>query len=306
MRRYLVLLTLALCGCAELRGRRHAREGNRFYLEGNYAEAAKEYEAAERYLPTLSVITLNHGLACRQLMTPGAKTAANEAAVRCALEAFSRLKRLQPRDAKAEQLYLQTLFDADRFDELIAHYTAVLQANPAQLEAINALIQVYARRDDWAESLRWTIRRADVAQTDATAQYAVGVMIWNRLFQKGGNGEVATFDPRQLPKPSPPAGAPGDITGEERARLAALGINYLNKALAIRPTYREAMTYLNLLYRQQSYAYFDQPDRWQAALNQALDWQRKATDLSRSPEIEKQDLEKPNLAPAGPKQGKGS
>lgn len=279
----ILFVMLALPGCAELRARSHARDGNRLYIEGDYEHAAKEYAVAEALLPTLSVITFNHGLACRQLMIPGAKTAENDAAVRCALDAFSRLQKSRPDDPRGKQLYLQTLFDADRFDELIAHYQSEAKKNPQNLEAINALIQIYSRREQWEESLQWTQRRGDVAQHDAEAQYSIGVFIWNRLFQKGGRGPRATYNPKPEANQTPPLPfEEGDIVGAERIRLADLGISYLEKALALRPTYREAMTYLNLLYRQRSYALFDQPDQWQAAVDQALEWQKKAKELGAS------------------------
>lgn len=279
----LLVLALALSGCAQLRGRNHAREGNRLFLEGNYSRAAKEYAVAEQMLPTLSVITLNRGLACRQLMVPGAKTPENEEAVRCALDSFSRFRKARPQDSRGEQLYLQTLFDADRFEDLIAHYEGVLQKDPQSLEAINALTQIYSRTDRWDKALQYTQRRCEIAANDAEVEYSAGVFIWNRLYQKGGFGEKASFNPRSEPKQNPPPFAEGDIVGEERVRLSDLGISYLEKALAIRPTYREAMIYLNLLYRQKSFAYFEDADKWQAALEQALAWHKKAQDMGGPP-----------------------
>lgn len=275
----IVFVTLALSGCAELGGRSHAREGNRYYIEGNYARAAKEYATAESMLPTLAVVTFNRGLACRQMMIPGAKTPENEAATRCALDAFAKLKRTRPSDPRGEQLYLQTLFDADRYDDLSKHYQSELQKNPQNLEAINALIQINTRGERWDEALKWIQRRSEVASNDAEAQYSVGVIIWNRLFQRGGAGERATFNPKADPKQAPPAFGEGDIVGEERVRLADLGISYLEKALALRPNYRDAMVYLNLLHRQKSLAYFQEPDKWQQALDQALAWQKKVQEL---------------------------
>ena len=213
------------------------------------------------------------------MMVPGAKSPENDSAVRCALDAFSRLRKTKPEDPRAEQLYLQTLFEADRFDALIAHYEAELQKTPQNLEAVNALIQIYTRSDRWDAALKWAQRRSDIAQLDAEAQYSVGVFIWNRLFQKGGHGDRAMYNPKAGTEQPAPTFAEGDIVGEERVRLADLGISYLEKALSLRPSYREAMIYLNLLFRQKSYAFFDQPERWQAALDQAMTWQKKAQEV---------------------------
>jgi tetratricopeptide (TPR) repeat protein len=275
----LLLLVSGLGGCSELRGRHRAREGNRLYLEGNYAAAVREYEAAEQFVPKLAPVVLNKGLAYRQLMVPGAKTPTNDRYVQGALDAFKRLGEISPGDPRADQLYVQTLFDADRFDALAERYQRDLQTNPKNLAAINGLVQVYSRWDRWDDALKWAERRADIESHDAEAQYSVGVFIWNRLFQRGGSGDKATYNPRAEPKQAPPPFGEGDIVGEQRVQLAEQGIRYLQRALAIRPSYREAMTYLNLLYRQKSIAFFDRPDDWKAAIDAAEKWRLEAAKL---------------------------
>lgn len=229
----------------------------------------------------MAVISFNKGLACRQLLMPGAKTRENEQAVECALAAFRRMKEQSPGDARADQLYQQTLFDADRFDALARLYTTQLQRNPGDPAALNGLIQVYSNAGRWSEALHWTIERAERAPRDAEAEYAVGVLIYSRLFEKGGGAEPATFDPRpQGTQPKiPPAASPGDIIGAERVRLAEQGIEHLKKAVQIRPGYAEALTYLGLLYRQESFAYFDQPAKWQAAVGTAEEYRKQAAAL---------------------------
>jgi tetratricopeptide (TPR) repeat protein len=280
-RRSGVLLLLLICGgalgCSELRARRYAREGNRSFREGDYAGAVKAYSAAEQYHP-LAVVAFNKGLACRQLMVPGAKTAENSRAVDCALTAFSRLKELNPKDPRADQLYQQTLFDADRFDTLVAIYGEQLQRKPQDPAALNALIQVYARAGRWDEALHWTIERAERQPQEAEAQYSVGVLIYTRLFEKGGGADQSSFDPRPQGKEQklPPAPAEGDILRQERVSLADTGIGYLKKALALRPTYADAMIYLGLLYRQKSFAFFDRPAEWQAAVDDAESYRKSA------------------------------
>jgi tetratricopeptide (TPR) repeat protein len=280
-----LLLTVPL-GCTELRARRHARDGNRLYVDGNYAAAVEEYRTAEALLPSLPAIALNLGLACRQLMIPGAKNAENDRSAQCALDAFDHLKQIRPRDGRGDQLYVQTLFDADRYDTLSAMYQAQLSSDPLNVGAINGLIQTYSRWDRWDDALTWMTRRAEIEPRDAEAQYGVGVFIWSHLFQKGGSGDKATFDPRPEAKQVPPLPGEGEIPDSERERLADIGIAHLEKALALRPQYREAMIYLNLLYRQKSYAFFDRPQDWQDCVDKAATWQRRAmeTDASHGPQ----------------------
>ena len=282
VRRFLILgVSLSAFGCSEFRARQQARQGNRDFREGNYAAAVSAYAAAEQLYP-MPVISFNKGLACRQMMLPGAKSRQNEQAIECALSAFRRLKEQSPSDARADQLYQQTLFDADRFDALAQLYTTQLQRNPADPAALNGLIQIYSNAGRWDDALHWTIERAKQAAHDAEAQYAVGVLIYNHLFEKGGGTEHSTYDPRpqgtQLKVP--PANNPGDITGEARVALAEQGIESLRKAVQIRATYTEALTYLGLLYRQESFAYFDRPAQWQAAVDTAEEFRKRATALS--------------------------
>jgi tetratricopeptide (TPR) repeat protein len=273
-------VAVSVLGCSEFRARQQAREGNRDFQAGNYAAAVGAYSAAER-LHSLPVISFNKGLACRQLMTPTAKSRQNAQAVDCALDSFRRLKEQMPEDPRADRLYQQTLFDAGRFDALGGLYTAQLQHNPGDLAALNGLIQVYSNAGRWEEALHWTIERAKRAPRDAEAQYGVGVLVYGRLFEKGGNAEQSTYVPRprgaQLK--AQPATSAGDITGRARVALAEQGIEYLKKALEIRAGYAEAVTYLGLLYRQESFAYFDQPDKWQAAVDAAEEFRKQATAL---------------------------
>jgi tetratricopeptide (TPR) repeat protein len=279
--RPLLVLVVAVSGfgCSELRARQQAREGNRHFREGNYTAAVAAYSAAERLHP-MAVISFNKGLACRQLLLPGKKSAESAAAADCALESFKRLKQQNPDDPRADQLYQQTLFDADRFDALAQLYRAQLQHNPSDRAALNGLVQVYSNSGRWDDALYWTIERAKQAPRDAESQYAVGVLIYNRLFEKGGGAEQSAHDPRPggTPKTQPMTN-PGDITGQARIALAEQGIEYLKKALAARPAYAEAMTYLGLLYRQESFAYFDQPAKWQAAVDTAEEFRKQAIAL---------------------------
>jgi hypothetical protein len=109
----------------------------------------------------------------------------------------------------------------------------------------------------------------------------VGVFIWQQLMVHGGGPDKATFDPRPDPnhpkaKKIPPPWGMGDLVSQQRIDLADKGIEYLNKALAIRPKYFEAMVYKNLLYRQKSFAQFDDPPEWQKSVDAAKEFMCKS------------------------------
>jgi tetratricopeptide (TPR) repeat protein len=289
-----------LVGCNQVRGRRLIQKGNQLFHDGQYAEAIATFRQAEGYLPDAWQLWLNEGTTCRQMMVPGAKTPENEAAVKCALDAFTRMRALRPDDQRGPALYVQTLFDAERYDVLARMYRERAERNPSDEEAVNGLIQVYAR---WGghldDALLWYQKKADLKAQDPEAQYAVGVYVWQQLFAKGGGADKAGYDPRIPPgqkKPAapPPTFAGDDLVGQQRVDLADVGIKYLERAVQLRPAYSEAMAYLNLLYRQRSFALFDQPAEWQKSVDKAMQWRDKmAVAVGKSPQAS------PSNAPGG-------
>src|SRR3954449_3907810 len=135
-----IVLLFAAAGCGELRGRGHVRRGNALYKEGRYEEAVRAYEEAEHRVPGLPALWLNKGIACQQRMLPSAKTPENEAAVACAVGAFSKYKELRPSDPRGDQLYIQALFDGGRFETLAAIYQSRVAKDPSDREAVNGLV----------------------------------------------------------------------------------------------------------------------------------------------------------------------
>jgi hypothetical protein len=64
--------------------------------------------------------------------------------------------------------------------------------------------------------------------------------------------------------------------------LAELGIAHLERAIALRPSQREALVYANLLSRQKSFAYFDRPELWHEAVQMAEAYRGRAEALAAS------------------------
>jgi tetratricopeptide (TPR) repeat protein len=307
----IALAATSSAGCRAVRGRKMIQDANELYRRGRYQEAVALFDQAEKLVPDLPVLWLNKGYTCRQLVIPGAARTENHQAAACALDAFARLKELRPGDPRGEQLFVQTLFDTDDLPALERLFSSRAQQHPDDLDAVRGLQQVYYKGGKWPAALEWSRKAAALRPHDAEAQYAVGTLIWQVLSSHGGGAEMVSFDPRpkvveeddEAEAPTPvaptkrggrknkdkgqdqpaaprlptlPPTAAGDITGSARALLADEGISYLEKAVALRPRFGEAMTYLGLLQRQKSFAYFAEPDKWQAAVAQSQKWQEKA------------------------------
>jgi tetratricopeptide (TPR) repeat protein len=310
------LASVAATGCSDVRGRKLIQDGNDLYKRGQYADAVAVYEEAEALVPDLPTLWLNLGYTCRQLVVPGAKDADTERAVACALAAFKRLAALRPGDARADQLTIETMFDADDLRGLEVLFLERNRRAPEDVDVVRGLQQVYYKWGKWPQALNWSKRAAELRPKDAEAQYGVGTFVWQILSAKGGGAEMAAYDPRpRSPDPdaeiaggpsnvrdkvgpspkspkggksatssadvpqqpvAPPATAANDIVGPLRAELADEGIRYLQSALELRPRYPEAMTYLALLFRQKSFAFFGDVPQWQAAVDQSNAWQKRA------------------------------
>lgn len=294
-----VLTVLALCGgCAELRARHEARKGNDFFRDGDYAAAIARYEESQRIFPEFPTSALNHGLACRQLMSVGSDSPESQKAADCALKAFKHLQEIAPQDERGAQLYEQTLFDANRFEELEKMYLQQFEKDPKSMLAVNALIQVYGRWDKWEEGFKWELKRVELAPNDPDAHYSIGVLLFNRLMEKGGTGLATRFDPRPgaenkflqedeafknlKPGEVPPFFSVGQIVGARRIEMADLGLKHLARALELRSDYTEAMVFTNLLLRQKALAYLGDAATWESLMKQADEWGQKAAALTAS------------------------
>jgi tetratricopeptide (TPR) repeat protein len=289
-------------GCSEVRGRKKIQEANELYKRGRYREAVAAFEAAAALVPDLPTLWLNKGYTCRQLIAPGGHDPESRRAADCALAAFRRLHELAPKDPRAEQLTVQTWFDVDDFATLETTFRERLRHAPADYDAVHGLQEVYYKWGKWPQALEWSARAAALRPNDAEAQYGVGTFIWQILAGHGGGPDMAAYDPRPRPAPAddteaaahkpkrrgssdapdliapppPPAAAPDDVTGTARVDLAERAIAHLERAVALRPHFADAMTYLALVWRQKSYALFADPPAWQRAVDRANEWQKRA------------------------------
>jgi tetratricopeptide (TPR) repeat protein len=280
-----IVLPLLVGSCTQVRGRKRIQEANELYRRGKYAEAVALYEEAEALVPNLPTLWLNKGYTCRQLIAPGGKDPESKRAAACALEAFKRLAEIAPADPRAAELTLATWSDIEDFPALESTFLGRNRRTPDDVDVVRGLQDVYYRWGKWPEALKWSKRAAALRPADAEAQYGVGTFVWQILTARGGGSEMATYDPWPHSAPGsekataagpPPVAALNDVTGPLRLELADEGIAYLEKALARRPRYPEAMTYLSLLWRQKSFAFFADPIAWQGAVDQADAWQQKA------------------------------
>lgn len=277
-------------GCTEVRGRRLIQEGNELFKDAKFPEAVRKFEEAAEYIPQFPTLWLNMGFTCKRMIIPGSKSPENEKAADCAIEAFDKFRKLVPEDTRGDMLFTQTLFDADRFEKIVGIYEKRFKENPKDQQAVSILMQVHSKWDlatigeggKLNDALKWYETNVEQRPDDPEAYYAVGTFLYTQLSMKGGGPDKMCWDPRKnaLNKEEcKPGDKPGDLIGAQRVDLADKGISFLEKAIALRPTYTDSMTYINLLWRQRAYGLFPVPDEWWAAMQKAEEWKVKTLEI---------------------------
>ena len=223
------LLTLALgAGCQDLKARQYLKSGNDYYRKGEYQLAIDSYKKAEAIRPDIVQVHLHQAYAGLSLMVPGDPSPANQKVAKECIDAFNAYLKLRPNDEKIRQIMIQTLIDSGRYDDALNFFKAKLEQNPKDVESIKVLGVISSKAGRFDDGLRWYERRSEVTPNDPEAFYAIGTLCWERLYQRS------------------------DKAGEERVKLADRGIMALKKAVELKPKYVEAITYINLLYRERA------------------------------------------------------
>ncbi len=112
-------------------------------------------------------------------------------------------------------------------DMAIQTFQSVLQREPNNTTAIAGLASIYQNTNQMDLAHESYLRQVEIAPDDPVAHYSVGSINWMMVFNKAIEREP-----------------------EEVARLIEEGQTHLDRALELRETYEDAMSYKNLLYRQ--------------------------------------------------------
>jgi tetratricopeptide (TPR) repeat protein len=127
-----------------------------------------------------------------------------------------------------------------RADQAITVFEEVLKLNPRSTNAMANIATLYGGLDDHDKAKDWHRKRMEVEPENPEPLYGIGTIDWQLSNAKTGtNGDNVA-----------------NLSEEERVETEKLvddGMAALQKALEIRPDYADALTYLNLLYREKAY-----------------------------------------------------
>jgi tetratricopeptide (TPR) repeat protein len=272
----LIGLTAAACGqFAGLKAQKHFKDANTLYGQQDYRKAAAEYEEAIKAKPDLNAAYFYLGNSYDNLYKPARRgESVNDSYLDEAVKNYQQsIERLaSATDEPSKQLrkrslqYLAAVYASDKKNEPEKAEPVVKQLiamDPKDASNYIGLAKIYedAGQIDKAEEV--------LKQAEGAAPNDVGVITQIAEFynRKGDSFEaaMAKFDQvTQLEPTNPQAFYNVALRYEEVVRkdyrlnaakkteYLKRGVSAIDKALAIRPDYFEALTYKNLLLRQQA------------------------------------------------------
>ncbi len=265
----LVCAALSSTACNKIKSKQEIKKGNDFFKAAQYQTALAAYQEALRLDPNEKKLHKNIGLAYMGLYQPGSKHPKDLEYAAKAIEHLKTYSEAFPADRKSREFLVSLYLSTERFDDAIAFFQGMVQENPNDTKAMQSLAQMYFKKGDVEKAVEWLKKRLAVETTPeakAEVYYFIGVQAWDRSYN------FPNIDP------------------VERARVVDEGIDALNKALQIKPEYFEAISYLNLLYREKAkieadpakkQEYVDTANRY---LQQALELRKKVLETKPTPE----------------------
>ena len=255
---FLAMLTM-MTGCSRLQARDQLNKGVAAYKNAKYEEAINHFQNAVNLDPSLPMARLYLATAYAQQVVPDLTTPDNLKNANLAIQGFQ----------------------------------AVLDKDPKDISSLKGIAGLYFQIDKFDEAKQWQQKVLAVDPQDAEAAYTIGVIDWGVAhknavqalasvgMQDDGNGNA------KMPKKNCQA------LVDQNTPLVNEGLQYLQKALEIRPNYDDAMAYMNLMYRRKADLECGNDSARKEDLDQAGQWRDKAMGTRKANE------EKKNNTPGG-------
>jgi tetratricopeptide (TPR) repeat protein len=249
-------MLLATTGCSKLKARDQLNKGVQAYKNARYEEAIEHFQSAVNLDPSLTMTHMYLATAYAQQVVPNSDTAANKALA----------------------------------DHAIAAYKDALQIDPNNVNAIKGVAAIYFGQGKADDAKAWQQKVLAVDPKDPEAYYTIGVIDWNKARK---NSLQVLADNGLTDKPDGNPGLPKKACEQLAAQNGPLvdeALDSLHKAIDLRPSYEDAMAYINLSYRRKAEIECGNADARKADIQQADDWTQKALGARKA------NLEKANQA----------
>ena len=235
-------MLLATTGCNKLKARDQLNKGVQAYKNARYEEAINHFQTAVNLDPSLTMTHMYLATAYAQQVVPNSDTPANKALA----------------------------------DHAIAAYKDALQIDPNNVNAIKGIAAIYFSMNKPDDAKAWQQKVLAADPKDPEAYYTIGVIDWSRAHRnsvqtlaENGLTDKADGNPG-LPKKA------CQQLAEKNGPLVDEALDVLHKAIDLRPSYEDAMAYINLAYREKANLECGDADARKADVQQAMDWTQKA------------------------------
>jgi tetratricopeptide (TPR) repeat protein len=224
----LAALALAAAGCDKIQSKQAIKKGNEYFKAQKYETALASYQEAERLDPGQVKLKKNIGLAYMGMYQPGSKHAKDVEFASKAIENLKTYVSHYPDDRKAQEFLVSMYLATDRYDDAISFYEQILKANPSDSKAMGSIASMYFKKGDFDKGMEWQQKMAALEKDKPDPYIMIGVQAWDRSYHYP------------------------DLDPSIRSHIVEEGMTALQKALEMKPDSFEALTYVNLLWRERA------------------------------------------------------
>jgi tetratricopeptide (TPR) repeat protein len=240
-------------GCDKLKSRDEMNKGVQAYRNNHYPDAVNHFKQAVELDPTNKNAKLYLATSYMVQWVPGADSSDNKKNYDMAQRTFNDVLKEEP----TNPLALASLAS-------MAFNSASSGTDDQKKAALD-------------EAKRWNERRVEVDPKDAEAYYYLGVIDWSQAFPTLRSARSQEKLAADDPGPLKDAKVRADLKGKYWDTVQH-GLDQLNKCLTYDKENEDAMSYMNLLYREKA-DLEDTPDAAKADIAQAEDWSNKSLDM---------------------------
>ena len=248
------LLLTTVTGCNRLKARDQLTKGVQAFKNAQYEQAVNYFQNSIKLDPNYEDAKLYLATAYSYQVVPNLDTPENLGIAQKALDGFNQVLAHDPNDVNALKQIASINFNIKKFEVAKEYQKKVIALDPKDAEAYYTVGVV-----DWIQAYKnaTTILAAD-GITDAG----------------DGNPKMSKGACQKL------QAANTDLVNE--------GLQYLNKAVEVNPSYDNAMDYLQLTYRRKADIDCGDADARKADMAQVDQWVQKAMGTRKANEIKKE------------------
>jgi len=246
-------LLVSVTGCQKLKARDQLNKGVQAYKSAKYEEAIDHFEQAVNDDPKLPMARSYLATAYAQQVVPDLTT---------------------PENLKMANLAIE-------------NYEKVLAEDPGNINSMKGIASIYFNIDDYDKAKDWQMKVLQADPQDAEAAYTIGSIDWRLAYRNAVKAlnDVGMKDDGEGNAKMPKKTCEDLV--QQNTALVNQGIEYLQKAIQIRPNYDDAMAYLQLTYRRKADLDCGNDDARKADMALVDEWREKQMNTRRANEEKK-------------------